>query len=75
MGEICVCFFFNKVGFLKIINFLSLLCLCCCLWTFSSYGERKLVWGCSAQASRCRDFSCCGGWALESKLSSYSTWA
>lgn len=54
---------------------MSLLCLCCCLWTFSSYGERKLVWGCSAQASRCRDFSCCGGWALESKLSSYGTWA
>ena len=30
--------------FFKLINlFLAAFCLCCCAWTFSSYGERGLL--------------------------------
>ena len=37
--------------------------LCCCAWTFSSCGKWWLLC-CSARASHCGGFSCCGARAL-----------
>ena len=55
--------------------FSAVLGLCCYMWlplVAASVGY-SLV--CSAQASHCCDFSCCGAWALEHRLSSSGSWA
>ena len=44
-------------------SFMAVLGLCC-MWAFSSCGEQGLLLTCSAQASLCGGFSCCGAWAL-----------
>ena len=51
---------FGFVFYNLFILFLATLGLRCCVWAFSSCGERwepTLCWG--AQASHCRCFSCC----------------
>ena len=49
---------------LFIYLFLAALGLHCCAQAFSSCGERGATLRCSAWASHCGDFSCCGAWAL-----------
>ena len=36
----------------------------CCVWAFSSCGERGATLHCGARASHCGGFSCCGAQAL-----------
>ena len=60
-------FFFLKIK--KKLNyliylFLAVLALCCCVWPFSSCGERGATLHCDARASHCSVFSCCRAWAL-----------
>ena len=58
-------FYFFKGDELKIIYlFLAALGLHCCAWVFSSCAKHRLLSVCSAQASRCSAFSCCGAQAL-----------
>ena len=40
------------------------LCLCVCMWAFSSCGDQGLLSSCGAQTSSCGGFSCCGEWAV-----------
>ena len=58
-------FFFFWHGHTCYIYYLAVLGLPCCTWTFSSCGERGLLSSCSAWASHCSDFLCCGAPALE----------
>ena len=56
--------------------FLTVLSLCCCLWAFSSCGERGLFCSCGAfsccraQALGHSGFSCCSTWAQQLQLPS-----
>ena len=50
--------------------------LCCCTWAFSSCDEQGLLSSCSAWASHCGGFSCCGARALgHAVVSGCGTWA
>ena len=44
--------------------FLAVLDLRCCVWVFSSCGERGLLSRCDVRFSHCSGFSCCRAWAL-----------
>ena len=46
-----------------------------CTQIFSSCCEQGLLSTCSAQASNCGGFSCCGAHAVECGLSSHDKWA
>ena len=48
---------------------MAVLGLHCCAQAFSSCGERELLFHCSAQASHCSVFFCCGAWALSVRAS------
>ena len=62
--------FFFCLFVLKLINsFLAALGLCCCMWAFSSCGERRLTLRCGARASHCGGFFCCGARALGMRAS------
>ena len=50
--------------YIFIYLFLAVLGLRCCMRAFSSCGERGPTLRCSAQASHCGGFSCCGAQAL-----------
>ena len=68
----------NRLIGVTILLAVLTLCLCCVFVAACGLSLVKESGGwssCSAQASHCRDFSCCGARALESKLSSYGTWA
>ena len=60
--------------FYNFIYLFSVLGLHCCR-LFSSCGERGLLSSCSAWASHCSGFSCCGAQALRGVDSRCSTWA
>ena len=57
-------FLFLKKNYLFINLFLATLGPRCCTRAFSSCGERGATLPCSAQASHCGGFSCCGARAL-----------
>ena len=59
------------MNFLKavFIYVLAVLGLHCCLRAFSHCGKQGLLPSCSAQASHCGRFSCCGEWALGTQAS------
>ena len=70
-----MCQLLDSVGilFLNLILFLffksvhlsvAALGLRCCVWAFSSCGERGLLSSCGARASPCGGFSCCEARAL-----------
>ena len=54
-NKMCSFFYFLK-------HFFVFGCLCCCVWAFSSCGERGLLSSCSARASHCCDSSRCKAW-------------
>ena len=56
--------------FIFLNSFLAFLCFCCRTQAFSSLGEQGLLSNSGVRASHCCDFSFCGAWALEYKLSS-----
>ena len=56
-------FFEKTVIYLFVGFFLAVLGLHCCTWVFSSCGEQELLSRCSAWASLCSGFSCCGAQA------------
>ena len=59
---------------LKIILFIfGCACLCCSAWAFSSFGKWELLPSCSAPASHCSGFSCCGAQVLG--FSTCGAWA
>ena len=74
-------FFLKKIFFwlvhtVAIFIYLPVLALCCCTWDFSSCRKWGLLPSCSAQASHCSGFSCCGAWALgHTGFNSWGTWA
>ena len=47
-----------------IYYFFTVLGLRCCVQAFFSCGKQGATLLCSAQASHCGGFSCCGAWAL-----------
>ena len=49
--------------------FLVVLSLCCYVQAFSSCGKQGLLSSCSARASHCSGFSCCGAQALGKRAS------
>ena len=51
------------------ILFLVVLSLCCYAQAFSSCSKQGLLSSCSAQASHCSSFSCCGARALGKRAS------
>ena len=64
--------FFKK----RFCLFLAVLGLRCCTWAFSSCDEQGLLSSCSAWASHCGGFSCCGARALgHAVVSGCGTWA
>ena len=54
---------FNISSFFNVYLFLTVLSLCCPAWTFSSYGEQRLLSSRSVRAYR-SGFSLCRAWAL-----------
>ena len=63
-------FLFNACLFLSVPGLCSV-----CVWPFSSFGERGLLFSCSVWASHCRD-SCCTAWDLVCVgFGSCCTWA
>ena len=67
-----ILFFFLKLInlFIHLLLFLgAVLGLHCCMGAFSSCSERGLLFRCSAQASHCSGFSCCGSRALGTRAS------
>ena len=71
--------FFKRFMYL----FMAVLGLCCCSMAFSHCGVQDLLSSCSAWASHCPGFPCCGTQALcmwasvvaECRLSSCDSWA
>ena len=63
-----ICFFFSINSFI-----LAALVLHCCMWPFCSCGKWRLLSSCSAQASHCRGFSCCGSglWSAGSVVAAH----
>ena len=67
---------FHFIFYFLLFIFLAALGLCCCAWAFSSCCELGATLRCSAWASHCSGFSCCGAQALEhAGFSSCGTWA
>ena len=70
------CVFFKNRLFILLIFILAVLGLHYCERAFSSCGEWRLLFGCSAWASHCGNVSCCRAWALGHEgFSSCDAWA